>query len=102
MKTNKIAEQIANKLKVDLNENDIDVSHRLSNTNNTGIIVKFTSRNKCEEILEKAKKAKLKCGMLDLGTEYINEFENKEITKNKFIFVNESLTKTNKIKLSKT
>ena len=40
--------------------------------------------------------------MLDLGTEYINEFENKEITKNKFIFVNESLTKTNKIKLSKT
>ena len=102
MKANKIAEQIANKLKVDLNENDIDVSHRLSNTNNAGIIVKFTSRNKCEEILEKAKKAKLKCGMLDLGTEYINEFENKEITKNKFIFVNESLTKTNKIKLSKT
>ena len=100
--TNKIAEQIANKLKVDLNENDIDVSHRLSNAINAGIIVKFTSWNKCEEILEKAKKAKLKCGMLDLGTEYIDEFENKEITKNKFIFVNESLTKTNKIKLSKT
>ena len=56
MKANKIAEQIANKLKVDLNENDIDVSHRLSNTNNAGIIVKFTSRNKCEEILEKAKR----------------------------------------------
>ena len=81
MKTNKIAEQIANKLKVDLNENDIDVSHRLSNANNAGIIVKFTSRNKCEEILEKAKKSKLKCGMLDLGTEYIDEFENKENTK---------------------
>ena len=100
--TNKIAEQIANKLKVDLNENDIDVSHRLSNAINAGIIVKFTSWNKCEEILEKAKKAKLKCGMLDLGTEYIDEFENKENTQNKFIFVNESLTKTNKIKLSKT
>ena len=40
--------------------------------------------------------------MLDLGTEYIDEFENKENTKNKFIFVNESLTKRNKIKLSKT
>ena len=57
--TNKIAEQIANKLKVDLNENDIDVSHRLSNANNAGIIVKFTSQNKCEEILEKAKKVKI-------------------------------------------
>ena len=40
--------------------------------------------------------------MLDLGPEYIDEFENKENTKNKFIFVDEILTKTNKIKLSKT
>ena len=40
--------------------------------------------------------------MFDFGEEYLDEKENKENTKNKLIFVNGSLTKANKIKLSKT
>ena len=46
--TDPIVHQIASKLNVEINEHDIDISHRLSSSFNAGIIAKFSNRRKCE------------------------------------------------------
>ena len=54
--TDNIVIKIGETINVDLKPEDIDASHRLSNLQNAGIIVKFVSRKKRDEFLEKAKK----------------------------------------------
>ena len=81
--TDNIVIKIGETINVDLKPEDIDASHRLSNLQNAGIIVKFVSRKKRDEFLEKAKEAKLTTKKLEIGDD------------NTKIYVNESLTKYN-------
>ena len=85
MKSNNIVIDIGKKLNMKLTKEDIDASHRLSNLPSAGIIVKFASRRKRDEFLEKSKKEKFTWKKLDI-----------EDDDEKKVFINESLTKLNK------
>ena len=53
--TNQIVTNIAQALNVELTKEDLQVSHRFSPDANSGIIVRFTSRRKREEMFSQRK-----------------------------------------------
>lgn len=81
--TDKIVVEIAECMNVDLNPGDIEVSHRLSRKENAGIIVKFISRKMRDAFLNASRKKIL--ANKDIG-----------IDSDQKIFINKSLTRTNK------
>ena len=86
--TDQIVINIAQALKVELTKEDIQVFHRLSPDANSGVIVKFTSRRKKEEMFNQ-RKHPMKITMESLG------FTDAQIP-DKHIVINESLTATNR------
>ena len=69
---------------------DIDVAHRLSNKRNSGIIIKFISRKSRDKFFNRRSLLKEK-EVKDLGDNFTDLDE-----AHKKIFINESLTKTNR------
>ena len=81
--TDDVMINVAKMLEVDLSVSDIDISHRTSKNAHAGIIIKFNSRRKRNEIYGKRKNLKDKT-VKELGF----DSENK-------IYINESLTQKN-------
>ena len=88
--TDDVIINVANMLEVDLPVRDIDISHRTSNNTDAGIIIKFNSRRKRNEIYGKRKNLKNKT-VKELGFNSDNK-----------IYINESLTQKNGDLLKKT
>ena len=88
--TDDVIINVANMLEVDLSVRDIDISHRTSNNTDAGIIIKFNSRRKRNEIYGKRKNLKNKT-VKELGFNSDNK-----------IYINESLTQKNGDLLKKT
>ena len=81
--TDDVIINVAKMLEVDQSVRDIDISHRTSNNTDAGIIIKFNSRRKRNEIYGKRKNLKNKT-VKELGFNSDNK-----------IYINESLTQNN-------
>jgi len=84
--TNKIIIKLAEKLDVAITEDDLDVSHRVSQDADAEIIAKFTSRKKRDQLYQSRKS--LRQNEIKASSLGFAESENR-------IFINESLTASN-------
>ena len=90
--TDNLIFDIGKKLDLKLDENDIEISHRLSSHYYAPIIAKFNNRRKRDLFYQKAKDKELK--LKDIGI--LNQ------NKNRRIYINKSLTKMNRDIFSET